>query len=243
MSITRTQTAKRLLNSIAPKGEKLAYINDKEAKLLKKMGGAGIDVNGTGIRSYFDPGVGAGSVSESLSEAAGVGSGYSGGNSGDSGSRGNFATINRGPRTVSPTRDEAIQNPFGITRVNRNFIAPNAAVNRRPSPTEFIEEEETPIGVRTGDVFPGLNKVTARDVFKVSADNPMLHRSIADQIAISTIPVIGNAINLGERFAYDLPAFRFSRTGGTGPTIPTGGGDNMPMPMMPFRSPELPSDV
>ena len=49
MSITRAQTAKRLLNSIAPKGEKLAYINNKEAKLLKNKGGAGIDVNGTGI--------------------------------------------------------------------------------------------------------------------------------------------------------------------------------------------------
>ena len=83
MSITRAQIARQLLNSIAPKGEKLAYINKKEAKLLKKKGGAGIDVNGTGIKSYFDPGVGAGSVSESLSEAAGVGSGYSGGNSVD----------------------------------------------------------------------------------------------------------------------------------------------------------------
>ena len=58
MSITRAQTAKRLLNSIAPKGEKLAYINKKEAKLLKKMGGAGIDVNGTGIKSYVDFGGG-----------------------------------------------------------------------------------------------------------------------------------------------------------------------------------------
>ena len=111
MSITRAQTAKRLLNSIAPKGEKLAYINKKEAKLLKSKGGAGIDVNGTGIKSYVDFGAGPGSVSESLSEAAGVGSGYSGGNSGggsgDGGSRGNFATINRGPKgpTYNPTDD------------------------------------------------------------------------------------------------------------------------------------------
>ena len=36
MAITRTQQAKQLLNKVAPKGEKLAYINDKEAKLLKK---------------------------------------------------------------------------------------------------------------------------------------------------------------------------------------------------------------
>ena len=138
MSITRAQTAKRLLNSIAPKGEKLAYINNKEAKLLKNKGGAGIDVNGTGIKSYFDPGKGPGSVSEMLNTAAFGPSGTPGGGNGDSG--GNFANITRGPRTVSPTRDEAIQNPFGVTRVNRNFIAP-AAVNR-PPPPDYLDDEK-----------------------------------------------------------------------------------------------------
>ena len=44
--------AKNLLNKYAPKGEELAYINSKEANLLKRMGGAGQDVNGTGIKSY-----------------------------------------------------------------------------------------------------------------------------------------------------------------------------------------------
>jgi len=44
--------AKNLLNKYAPKGEELAYINSKEANLLKKMGGAGEDINGTGIKSY-----------------------------------------------------------------------------------------------------------------------------------------------------------------------------------------------
>ena len=32
--------AKNLLNRYAPKGEELAYINSKEAKLLKRIGGA-----------------------------------------------------------------------------------------------------------------------------------------------------------------------------------------------------------
>ena len=45
--------AKNLLNKYAPKGEELAYINSKEAKLLKRMGGAGKDINGTGIKSYY----------------------------------------------------------------------------------------------------------------------------------------------------------------------------------------------
>jgi hypothetical protein len=38
---------------MAPPGESLAYINPDEAALLKSLGGAGEDVNGTGIKSYF----------------------------------------------------------------------------------------------------------------------------------------------------------------------------------------------
>jgi hypothetical protein len=45
MSITRAQIATQLLNKMAPKGEKLAYINNREAELLKRMGGAGVDIN------------------------------------------------------------------------------------------------------------------------------------------------------------------------------------------------------
>ena len=38
---------------LAPPGEDLAYINKDEAALLKSLGGAGEDINGTGIKSYF----------------------------------------------------------------------------------------------------------------------------------------------------------------------------------------------
>src|SRR5210317_493162 len=38
---------------MAPPGESLVYINPEEAALLKSLGGAGEDVNGTGIKSYF----------------------------------------------------------------------------------------------------------------------------------------------------------------------------------------------
>jgi hypothetical protein len=38
---------------MAPKGEKLAYINNREAELLKRMGGAGKNINETGIESYL----------------------------------------------------------------------------------------------------------------------------------------------------------------------------------------------
>jgi hypothetical protein len=98
MSITRAQIATQLLNEMAPKGEKLAYINNREAELLKRMGGAGVDINKTGIKSYFDPGSGRGSVSESLSQAAFGSSGPT--FSSDSGGGGftpigNFATITK----------------------------------------------------------------------------------------------------------------------------------------------------
>jgi hypothetical protein len=53
MSITRAQIATQLLNEMAPKGEKLAYINNREAELLKRMGGAGKNINETGIKSYY----------------------------------------------------------------------------------------------------------------------------------------------------------------------------------------------
>jgi hypothetical protein len=98
MSMTRAQIATQLLNEMAPKGEKLAYINNREAELLKRMGGAGVDINKTGIKSYFDPGSGRGSVSGSLSQAAFGSSGPTFSSDGGSESftpKGNFATITK----------------------------------------------------------------------------------------------------------------------------------------------------
>jgi hypothetical protein len=48
----KIKKATQLLNKMAPKGEKLAYINNREAELLKRMGGAGKNINETGIKSY-----------------------------------------------------------------------------------------------------------------------------------------------------------------------------------------------
>jgi hypothetical protein len=99
MSITRAQKATQLLNEMAPKGEKLAYINNREAELLKRMGGAGVDINKTGIKSYVNFGSGRGSVAESLSQAAFGSSGPTFSSDGESGSftpKGNFATITKG---------------------------------------------------------------------------------------------------------------------------------------------------
>ena len=45
--------AKKILNRYAPKGEFIAYINEKEEKILKKLGGYGKPINETGIKSFF----------------------------------------------------------------------------------------------------------------------------------------------------------------------------------------------
>jgi hypothetical protein len=91
MSITRAQIATQLLNEMAPKGEKLAYINNREAELLKRMGGAGVDVNGTGIKSYVDfggggSGYGSSSTSSCRKRWHRTGGGGSRSDIGDSGS-------------------------------------------------------------------------------------------------------------------------------------------------------------
>ena len=45
--------AAMLLNTAAPEGEGLAYINQQEAQMLKDAGGAGEPVNSSGVPSFF----------------------------------------------------------------------------------------------------------------------------------------------------------------------------------------------
>jgi len=45
--------AARLLNEQAIEGEELAYINQQEADILKRLGGAGKPINSSGVKSYF----------------------------------------------------------------------------------------------------------------------------------------------------------------------------------------------
>jgi len=78
-SKSEIKKAKNLLNKYAPKGEQLAYINPKEANLLKSKGGAG-KMTKAGIRSYAysdsrdDPG-GANQTSGSSNNGGGNNSG------------------------------------------------------------------------------------------------------------------------------------------------------------------------
>jgi hypothetical protein len=51
--LTSIDRARDMLQSRAPRGEFLAYINPQEAGILRLMGGAGQDVNVRGVPSYF----------------------------------------------------------------------------------------------------------------------------------------------------------------------------------------------
>jgi hypothetical protein len=51
--LTSIDRARDMLQSRAPRGEFLAYINPQEAGILKLMGGAGQDVNVRGVPSFF----------------------------------------------------------------------------------------------------------------------------------------------------------------------------------------------
>jgi len=53
MSIKKTREAKKLIETMAPQGEFLAFINDREAKMLKDAGGSGI-MTAAGIPSFVD---------------------------------------------------------------------------------------------------------------------------------------------------------------------------------------------
>jgi hypothetical protein len=112
MSITRAQIATQLLNKMAPKGEKLAYINNREAELLKRMGGAGVDINKTGIKSYYYDEVGqtmGGTGFQDTSSLTG-GSGNDGGSSYDYIPQPTVAQLN----TINTSDRGGDPNPYGL---------------------------------------------------------------------------------------------------------------------------------
>jgi len=230
MSITRSQIARQLLAEGGSPG------NTTRQRVLpradgKRPGYYGSDA-GFGSDDYKD---------ESASFDSGSGSG---------GSDQDFANARAAmnARTASPTRDEAIQNPFGITRVNRNYLGPRVAANR-PPPPEFIEEEEETLldkGIGYGkDLAKTYAKNTALTALGISnpfgltamALTSLFNRSREDKAKRDSIDAKTANARLSGSFT---TAFNPTRT--TGPII-DGGGDNIPMPMMPFRSPQVPSDI
>jgi hypothetical protein len=133
--------AKNLLNKYAPKGEELAYINSKEAKLLKRIGGAGKDINGTGIKSYY------GSDDYGAGEDGKGSSGPSGGGGGD-----NDDNYNAADAYFTPTKSKSIldysptfQIAKAVVNTVKNVFNKNNPRSNRNDPTGLYAE-----GLTTG---------------------------------------------------------------------------------------------
>ena len=122
MAITRAQQAKQMLQNggmslqqakdMAPKGEFLAYINPKEAKMLKAAGGSGV-MTKAGIPSFIEYGDGPGGFADAATTSQAAAGGEFGGGSpsdtfggGDSSNMVDEVALTRGPpKKPTPTID------------------------------------------------------------------------------------------------------------------------------------------
>jgi len=153
--------AKNLLNRYAPKGEELAYINSKEAKLLKRIGGAGKDINGTGIKSYY------GSDDYGAGEDGKGSSGPSGGGS-SNGDDNNYMDYYTPSRPSMLSRAATAVGNFikggGVTGMVLSAIGKNQEQNRRNKLTSQFASEEGRIGLRNNNMGGGDNNNSATNV-------------------------------------------------------------------------------
>jgi hypothetical protein len=161
MAITRSQIARQLLaeggvslddaKMMAPEGEFLAYINPKEAQMLKDAGGSGI-MTPMGIPSFVDfggSGTGYGSAADTFSAAGGnpgenSRSDFGGDGGGDGG--GNQPTPGpRGPTITGGDTDYQqyiTQNPYGrqVTDFQRNVARGAAGIVGGPIASMTVNE-------------------------------------------------------------------------------------------------------
>jgi hypothetical protein len=137
MAITRSQIARQLLaeggvslddaKMMAPEGEFLAYINPKEAKMLKQAGGSGI-MTPLGIPSFYGSDAGFGDddykdESAAFDAGSGSGDGNGGGGPGPKGPPG-------GDRSTYDELGYITQNPYGrqVTDFGRNVARGTASL-------------------------------------------------------------------------------------------------------------------
>ena len=104
--ISSLKQARDVLEAQALPGEFLAYINPKEAKFLKYMGGAGIPINSSGIPSYF------GGIGKAFKSAV---KGITGAAKSAVGAVKDFAKSDIGQIALSIAAPYALSVPFGAT--------------------------------------------------------------------------------------------------------------------------------
>ena len=136
MAITRSQIARQLLaeggvslddaKAMAPQGEFLAYINPKEAQMLKAAGGSGI-MTPMGIPSFVDfggSGTGYGSAADTFSAASGNPGADSRSNFGGNGDRDS-------ERKTKMPPDSFLHHVIGNTYQDHTELATNPQVRHK----------------------------------------------------------------------------------------------------------------
>jgi hypothetical protein len=224
MSITRAQIATQLLNKMAPKGEKLAYINNREAELLKRMGGAGVDINKTGIKSYYYDEVGqtmGGTGFQDTSSLTG-GSGNDGGSSYDYIPQPTVAKLN----TINTSDRGRDTNPYGLR-------------------SKFQRGLDKALPYLAGFIGSKLGPYTGYKAYDSAKTNQEKRQEELNRFT--------NAINTGSFYVpgqTGLPEGLIAKSDSLlgfqnrapEPTINTGGGDNQIIPRLPMIA-QTPSDV
>jgi len=151
--------AKNLLSKYAPKGEQLAYINSKEAKLLKSKGGSG-KMTIAGIKSY-------GPNDDDYSDDMQSGD-YGGSDSTNNSSNNdymNYYTPSK-PSILSRIGD-FIKGGGTVGFLGRKIgeaYKANKEQNRRNKLTSQFKSEEGPMGLRNNNMGGGDNNNSATNV-------------------------------------------------------------------------------
>jgi hypothetical protein len=180
-SKSEIKKAKNLLNKYAPKGEQLAYINSKEAKLLKRMGGAGKDVNVSGIKSYYR----GGSPADSHNNESTSSTSYSGGD--DYSSQDNEEQQARDTAAYnSGQRSQSYQDTVSSSSENKSILSKAGS-----GIVDYIKTGGT-IGLVARNVGKAINYVTKNIGGKITRTsyNPM-------NIQPQTKPITGGGGNGG----------------------------------------------
>jgi len=224
MAITRSQIARQLLaeggvslddaKAMAPQGEFLAYINPKEAQMLKAAGGSGI-MTPMGIPSFVDFGSGAGSVAESLSEAAGLSgpSGNGGGGNGDNTPPGAPKGPPKGPEGDGGFEQYITKNPYG---------KPVTTLGRRGA--SFVTGLVNPVAGFTVNQQLAKEQEKQRELMAAISGNQQFFGTIPSSLRTQYKETTG------------------MKTGPSGPPGPGDGGDGPIIPKIPQVA-QLPTDI
>jgi hypothetical protein len=233
MAITRSQIARQLLaeggvslddaKRMAPEGEFLAYINPKEAQMLKDAGGSGI-MTPMGIPSFVDfggSGTGYGSAADTFSAASGNPGADSRSNFGGNGDGGGGPPPSTGGGS-DPIKAQPTYKPtFNVPNYGRNI-------------SNFERYMATlGTGIVTANPFAsfGVNRSLKEEQEK---QKNLMNAMLGNQQFFGTTP--------------RSLTTQFQKTTGmdTGPKGPPSGGDDGGLPIIPKISPQvakLPTDI